>query len=113
MEVVELLLQARSEIDAANHLRLTALHLACRHGHEARMPSSTLIPFFGGFRFPYKPLLSKTRAPFLFLGYWATEEGVVQVLLEARAATDRADDHGSTPLQCACHAQFSNIVPLS
>ena len=23
---------------------------------EARMPSGTLIPFFGGFRFPYKPL---------------------------------------------------------
>ena len=45
------------------------------HGGErvwftARMPSSTLIPFLGGFRLPYKPLSAK-RVPFLSLGYWA------------------------------------------
>ena len=30
----------------------------------SRMPSSTLIPFFGGFRFPYKTPLSKKGHPF-------------------------------------------------
>ena len=38
-------------------------------GALARMPSSTLIPLLGGFRFPYKS--QQKRAPFLTLGYWA------------------------------------------
>ena len=35
-----------------------------------RMPSSALIPFFGGLGSPINPLKQK-RAPFLSLGYWA------------------------------------------
>ena len=33
-------------------------------GSITRMPSSTLIPFLGGFRFPCKPPLSKKGHPF-------------------------------------------------
>ena len=34
-------------------------------------PVLPFFPFFGGFRFPYKPLEAKKGAPFLSLGYRA------------------------------------------
>ena len=37
----------------------------------ARMPSTTLFPFFGGVGSLINPFKQK-RAPFLILGYWAT-----------------------------------------
>ena len=50
----------------------------CSGGREdTRMPSSTLIPFFGGFRFPYKPLSSKKGPHFLSLSYWAAYDSVL------------------------------------